>query len=158
MGYSEDSGGYGYDTGGYDINLGGGQINPDAPSSHKLEVSVSSVPFGPPPWILDQYKWTPEKVRANSPWAPPPPPFNVHSLLRWGKAANYATGPNTGGGFIVKKSNNPEKDNEISRETQTYRVHNPDDDQQWVDVERIKSITFQGSDGMRRVYTLKDSP
>lgn len=44
---------------------------------------------------------------------------------------------------------------EVSRTTETVRVTNPQDSNQWVDVARIKSITFRGPDGIDRRFDLK---
>lgn len=43
---------------------------------------------------------------------------------------------------------------EIGRVTETVRVSNPDDDSMYVDVKRIKSITFSAPDGIIRRFNL----
>lgn len=43
---------------------------------------------------------------------------------------------------------------ETGRETETVRVSNPDDASMWVDVKRIKAITFIGDDGAYRRFVL----
>lgn len=44
---------------------------------------------------------------------------------------------------------------EVARETEKVRVTNPDDSDQWVEVERIKTITFDSSnDKIRRKFVL----
>lgn len=46
---------------------------------------------------------------------------------------------------------------EVSRATKVARVTNPDDESQYVDVERITSITFSGPDGVDVIFNLKST-
>jgi hypothetical protein len=46
---------------------------------------------------------------------------------------------------------------EVSRATKVIRVTNPDDESQYVDVERITSITFSGPDGVDVIFNLKST-
>jgi hypothetical protein len=85
------------------------------------------------------------------------------SLIRWGRPSEYNKEENRNG-FSVNNSN-PKKDplkppreriyTEIERTTETVRVRNPTDSNQYVDVARIKSIKFRGPDGMDVRFDLK---
>jgi hypothetical protein len=90
------------------------------------------------------------------------------SLIRWGRPSEYGTETQTPeesrGGVAIVNSNpkkNPEQQKrervytEIDRTTETVRVRNPDDSTQYVDVARIKSIRFQGPDGVHVRFDLK---
>lgn len=46
---------------------------------------------------------------------------------------------------------------EVSRATKVVRVFNDQDNSQWVDVERITSITFRGSDDREVVFNLSST-
>jgi hypothetical protein len=93
------------------------------------------------------------------------------SLIRWGRPSEYGTPTQSkeesrGGVRIVNST--PKKDpeeqkaervyTEIERTTEKVRVRNPSDSTQYVDVARIKSIRFQGPDGVRVRFDLKPPP
>lgn len=44
---------------------------------------------------------------------------------------------------------------EIERTTETVRISNPEDSAQYVDVERVLTIMFEGPDGRRHNFNLK---
>lgn len=83
------------------------------------------------------------------------------SLIRWGRPSEHGSATQSAEddrrGFSIAKSNptqDPQDPNdlprvysEISRETETVRVRNPENAEQYVDVARIKSILFRGPDG-----------
>jgi hypothetical protein len=85
------------------------------------------------------------------------------SLIRWGRPSEYNKEENRSG-FNVGNAN-PKKDpqqpprervySEVERTTETVRVRNPNDSEQYVDVARIKSITFRGPDGLNVRFDLK---
>jgi hypothetical protein len=67
-----------------------------------------------------------------------------------------------GGGFKVEWPKDDKQDSErvrvyseIRRETEEVRVENPDDEDQYVMVERIKSIDFSTPDGWTARFVLK---
>lgn len=45
---------------------------------------------------------------------------------------------------------------ETKRQTSTVRVTNPQDSEDWVDVERIERISFRGPDGLIRTFVLNN--
>lgn len=47
---------------------------------------------------------------------------------------------------------------EISRAVTVVRVENPEDSEQFVDVERIDKISFRGPDGIVRTFILNNTP
>lgn len=89
------------------------------------------------------------------------------SLLRWGRApvwgSETVSREEESGGFqiINPKPEQPPQNTlpriytEVSRETKTVRVTNPNDTAQYVDVARIESITFRGPDGKDVRFDLK---
>jgi hypothetical protein len=90
------------------------------------------------------------------------------SLIRWGRPSDYGTEtqtPEESRGGVVIVNSTPKKDpeqqkrervyTEIDRTTETVRVRNPSDSTQYVDVARIKSIRFQGPDGVISRFDLK---
>jgi hypothetical protein len=95
------------------------------------------------------------------------------SLIRWGKPSNYGNASQTPeedrrGFRIVDPA--PKKDptedtrkktrvyTEVNRTTETVRVSNPADSNQYVDVQRILTITFRGPDGVESRFELKPPP
>jgi hypothetical protein len=89
------------------------------------------------------------------------------SLIRWGRPSEYDKEA-TRGGFTISNSN-PKRDpqqqrprervyTEINRVTETVRVRNPTDSNQYVDVARIKTIRFRGPDGLDVRFDLKPPP
>jgi hypothetical protein len=94
------------------------------------------------------------------------------SLIRWGRPSEYGTATQTKeesrGGFSVVNSSpskTPQDPNkapkvytEVSRTTETVRVTNPSDANQYVDVARITSILFRGPDGKDVRFDLKPPP
>jgi hypothetical protein len=82
------------------------------------------------------------------------------SLLRWGKPpvwgnSDTASEDEKKGFEIIDPRPDPPPDpdavpriyTEVTRETQTVRVRNPTNSSHYVDVARIKTITFRGPDG-----------
>jgi hypothetical protein len=47
---------------------------------------------------------------------------------------------------------------EVSRATSTIRVFNPQDENQWVDVERIDSLIMRGPDSRQHVFRFRNPP
>ena len=93
------------------------------------------------------------------------------SIFRWGRPFSPGSAAQTPEedkrGFQIvnpkpNKDPNEEKPvlvyTEVVRVTDTVRVKNPQDAQQYVDVERIKSITFRGPDGVDRRFDLNPPP
>jgi hypothetical protein len=94
------------------------------------------------------------------------------SLIRWGRPARFGNNDVTKeederGFEIVDPA--PKKDptdtrkrtriySEVTRTTETVRVFNPTDSNQYVDVQRILSITFRGPDGVESRFDLKPPP
>jgi hypothetical protein len=87
------------------------------------------------------------------------------SLIRWGRPSEYGNKDESRGGVSIANSN-PKKDpqqqprreriyTEVERTTETVRVRNPQDANQYVDVARIKSIRFRGPDGTVSRFDLK---
>lgn len=94
------------------------------------------------------------------------------SELIWGQPSEYGNETKTPDedrrGFTIVNPD-PKKDpadtrrktrvyNEVERTTETVRVYNPTDNAQYVDVQRIKTITFRGPDGVDARYELKPPP
>jgi hypothetical protein len=91
------------------------------------------------------------------------------SLIRWGRPARFGNSDVTKeederGFEIVDPKPPPKKPedqkrqrvySEVTRSTETVRVFNPTDSAQYVDVQRIKSITFRGPDGIDVRFDLK---
>lgn len=99
------------------------------------------------------------------------PRENQEADLRWGKPANFlrlVSGgvevPEQPTLIVIWPENSEEEEteqeppplvyNEESRVVETIRVENPDDSEQYVDVERITSIVFRGGDGRRHQFNL----
>jgi hypothetical protein len=94
------------------------------------------------------------------------------SELIWGQPSEYGNDTQTPeedrrGFRIVNPA--PKKDpedtrqptrvyNEVERTTDTVRVYNPTNNAQYVDVQRIKTITFRGPDGVDSRFVLKPPP
>ena len=84
------------------------------------------------------------------------------AVLRWGRASNFPVSAKRTLTTIVNWPTQPEDEEEdlglvyteTERITTTVRVENPDDDEQFVDVERIDQITFLGPDGVPRTFVL----
>jgi hypothetical protein len=94
------------------------------------------------------------------------------SELIWGQPSEYGnatTSPEEDRRGLYIVNPNPKKDeedtrrktrvyNEVERTTETVRVYNPSDNSQYVDVQRIKTITFRGPDGVDSRFELKPPP
>lgn len=93
---------------------------------------------------------------ARNYWIPVRPPLDEdrEADIRFGGPSDFPYDPvnNIGinvGGFNTKKPDPPPdviEYNETERNTDKIRVENPDDSEQYVMVERINDITFQGPD------------
>lgn len=83
------------------------------------------------------------------------------SLLRWGAGPKWGNSSTSAAEdeqeFTITNSRPSPRPNEttririyseVSRTTETVRVTNPQDSNQWVDVQRITSITFRGQDNV----------
>jgi hypothetical protein len=84
------------------------------------------------------------------------------SIIRWGKPYSPGSATQTAEedkrGFQIVNPKPPPKSpteqrqtrvySEVSRVTETVRVTNPNDSNQYVDVARIRNITFRGPDGI----------
>jgi hypothetical protein len=110
-----------------------------------------------------------QRLRAKK----PPVDDSGEADLRWGKASNFTlteskdnqpTNPSykvnfPGSGGVTDPEVPPEAQvfdfQEYGRAVEVVRVENPDDSEQWVDVERINVIVFLGPDGNYWRYTLK---
>ena len=75
------------------------------------------------------------------------------SSIRWGGASSFDTSQAGGGGVTIIKRPPPDEPpgerpvkvyNEVQREVSKVKVYNPDDQEQWIEVERINRIRFQG--------------
>jgi hypothetical protein len=91
------------------------------------------------------------------------------SELIWGQPSEYGSDIKTPEedrrGFTVRdpapQKKKPTDDKkirvytEVERTTETVRVYNPSDNAQYVDVQRIKSITFRGPDNVDVQFDLK---
>ncbi len=100
-----------------------------------------------------------------------PPGATGDAVLRWGRPGDFqfsagaippaATQPI----FIILPGGDEGEDDleeglvftELSRETTTVRISNPADAGDFVDVERIDRITFDGPDGRRRTFVLNNT-
>jgi len=97
-----------------------------------------------------------------------PPGASGEALLRWGKPSAFQF--TSGGGFtqptinILPSGDEAEADDaalgliftETGRLTTIVRVSNPLDANDFVDVERIDRISFQGPDGVIRTFVLNN--
>lgn len=84
-----------------------------------------------------------------------PPP---EGLLRW--SASQSVGVTTLGamGFTINWPDDPNNDYaETLRTTHTVRVENPDDSSQFVDVERIDTISFRNGQKIPYDYSLNNA-
>lgn len=89
----------------------------------------------------------------------PPRPDLAETGLCWGKPSDFPYTPSSGWGgtgFTVQSPPNPNNPNnapgeitwnEVKRKTEDKRVENPDDEDQYVIVARIKEITFSTPQG-----------
>ena len=118
--------------------------------------------------IIDSRPYDPPAPRQ------PLPGEEDEAFISWGSASRFIspqiTQPVTsrtsfgGGGFRVTwpddKDKNKEKKTleytEIERTVTEVRVENPDDEEQYVMVERIESIDFRGPDGATHRFTLNN--
>lgn len=81
----------------------------------------------------------------------PPDPISV----KWGKPISLMLAKAGGKWEVIAKW--PSED-EIARTTSTVRVTNPTDPSQYVDVERIDSLTLRAENGLARTLTLNNPP
>jgi len=77
-----------------------------------------------------------------------PPPEGDEPVLIWGGPSDF--GEFNGWGFEVTKN---QVWVETNRETEDVKIQNPEDEQQYVMVKRVKSITLRNSDGETRKET-----
>jgi hypothetical protein len=119
-------------------------------------VTIESAPATPP---------TPRK---------PLPGEDGEAFISWGASSRFIR-PNLSeplrsdtslgeGGFKITWPKDEEEEektvrqySEISRETETIRVENPDDEEQYVMVERINTIDFSSPDGSTVRFILKNT-
>jgi hypothetical protein len=103
-----------------------------------------------------------------------PPVVNGVANIRWGKPAKFQiTEPDTADQITyttttVNLSSDSEVDvpddvvvydfSEYGRAIRKVRIENPDDSEQWVEVEVIDCIVFTGPDGNYWRYTLRNDP
>ena len=101
-----------------------------------------------------------------------PPGATGEASLRWGATGDFQFASDRGGGFAVTQpifinlpgGDEAEEDaaalglvfTEKSRVTTTVRISNPQDANDFVDVERIDRISFQGPDGVIRTFVLNN--
>ncbi len=96
------------------------------------------------------------------------------ATLRWGATGDFQFAAGRGGAFAVRQpifTFLPQGDDaededggaaegliftETGRKTTTLRITNPVDSAQFVDVERIDRISFQGPDGVIRTFVLNN--
>ena len=97
-----------------------------------------------------------------------PPGADGEATLRWGAPGVFQF--ITGGGVtqptftVLPSGDAAEEDDaalgliftETGRQTTTVRISNPQDAQDFVDVERIEQISFQGPDGLIRTFVLNN--
>lgn len=86
------------------------------------------------------------------------------SSIRWGGPSSFQERENTG--VTISVTSTPEyptdetrdrpkrRYSEISRQTAKVKVYNPEDDEMWIEVERILRVTFSGSDGYDHEFIL----
>lgn len=107
------------------------------------------------PWLLRDESG---RLRLAPIYRPEESDSEENEVIRWGKPSpsDYVAASVTSNGFSQREDNgkdeNPPKKGprlykETSRDTVTKRVSNPQDANQYVDVEVITSISFQGPDG-----------
>ena len=106
------------------------------------------------------------RQRASGPTSPSPPRrppegASGDAVLRWGRPSNFVISAKNRTSNIVSYPTQPEEEEEeglvyqeVERTTTTVRVENPDDSEQFVDVERIDRITFLGPDNIPRTFVL----
>lgn len=102
-----------------------------------------------------------------------PPGALAEAVLRWGAKSNFnLTGneaPTDPSFNVLLPIDYPSDDDltdptqalvftEINRQVSVVRVFNPQDNQQWVDVERIEQISFMGPDNRIRTFVLTNNP
>ena len=108
------------------------------------------------------YRTRPFGPTSVSPPRRPPEGALGDAVLRWGRACNFRISAVPNLTTIVNWPTQPEDEEadpgliftETERQTTTVRVENPDDSEQFVDVERIDQITFLGPDGIARTFVL----
>lgn len=108
-------------------------------------------------------------VQASLPAIRRPPGATGEAVHCWGRAARFEftedTQPSQPGFILVPTIDVPgptDDDHpalgftftETERITEVVRVFNPQDAEQWVDVERIRRISFLGEDGIVRTFIL----
>lgn len=76
--------------------------------------------------------------------------------LEWTARANVEVMTLAGRGFTVSLIDESVEREEISRETRVVRIENPEDSNQYVDVEVIDAISFQDPNRSKRRYTLNN--
>lgn len=82
--------------------------------------------------------------------------------LRWGKPADFQDLLRAATVTVIWPADDNADDeeppplqyNEEARATETIRIENPEDSEQYVEVERITSIIFRGPDGRRHQFNL----
>lgn len=125
-------------------------------------------PFQPPgvlPGAPERQTRGTTKVLFFVPWVPPipPEPEDEEAFARWGGTENIDPDDQSAGAQAIINNyrfpapNNDDEDDkeddpqvtytytEVNRKTETVRVENPDDSDQYVMVERITEITFKSS-------------
>lgn len=83
----------------------------------------------------------------------PTPTEPETAVLNWTAQTN--TQADTIPGFKLT-INYKQLHNEVSRKTTVARVTNPEDPNQYVDVERIDEITFNGNDGVQQRFVFNN--
>lgn len=110
------------------------------------------------PWLIRDENGRLRLAPVYRPVEPPEEEGATTVVKRWGKPSptDYVAKLNSTNSFTSKQDNGQEDNKpkknlrlykETSRDTVTKRVTNPEDSSQYVDVEVITSITFQGPDG-----------
>ena len=72
-------------------------------------------------------------------------------VLEWGGPSNFAH--SEGAGFEIKQSNDLR---EQGRQVEVKRITNPEDSEQYVDVEVIKSLTLLDGENKRHSWSFKN--
>lgn len=76
--------------------------------------------------------------------------------LSWSARAGVNTTDLPSMGVLLSTGDDDFDQFELTRNTSTVRVENPDDSDQFVDVEVINSITFANKSKQKRTYTLNN--
>lgn len=103
----------------------------------------------------------------STPRVPPTPtPPEPEAFLRWGQASafqfesSFRDKATRGIGFRVGDGGDeefpPVTYTETGRDTSLLRVENPDDPDQFVEVERIDAISFRGPNGRDTIFRLRN--